>query len=117
MKRLMIILALFATVLTAIAQSNDKALMDSLRREVNKMSHGEARLKKAMELVSVSQLSPEGINDAMILLNEAKLLKVDTMQAMALAFIVNHHYMYDDNLDSVAYWANYGMKVASKCKE
>lgn len=48
MKRLMIILALFATVLTAIAQSNDKALMDSLRREVNKMSHGEARLKKAM---------------------------------------------------------------------
>ena len=68
MKRLMIILALFATVLTAIAQSNDKALMDSLRREVNKMSHGEARLKKAMELVSVSQLSPEGINDAMILL-------------------------------------------------
>lgn len=51
------------------------------------------------------------------MLDEAKRLKVDTMQAMALAFIVNHHYMYDDRLDSVVYWVNYGMKVARKCKK
>ena len=117
MKRLIILLALAISILYAPAQTSEDALVDSLRREVNKLPHGKERLTKVSELVSVSQLRPEGVNDAMIMLDEAKRLKVDTMQAMALAFIVNHHYMYDDRLDSVVYWANYGMKVARKCKK
>lgn len=117
MKRLIILLALAISILSAPAQTSEDALVDSLRREVNKLPHGKERLTKVSELVSVSQLRPEGVNDAMIMLDEAKRLKVDTMQAMALAFIVNHHYMYDDRLDSVVYWANYGMKVARKCKK
>ncbi|MGN1230098.1 MAG: histidine kinase dimerization/phospho-acceptor domain-containing protein [Prevotella sp.] len=117
MKRLIILLTLTVTIIAATAQTNDDAIVDSLRREVKKMPHGKERLTKISELVSVSQLQPEGVNDAMMLLDEAKLQKVDTLQAMALTFIVNHHYMYDDRLDSVVYWANYGMKVARKCNE
>ena len=117
MKRLIFILALIAIVIVAKAKTNDDALVDSLRREVKKMPHGKERLKKISELVSVSQLRPEGVKDAMLMLDEAKRQKVDTMQAMALTFIVNHHYMYDDRLDSVVYWANYGMKVARQCNE
>ena len=101
MKRLIILLALAISILSAPAQTSEDALVDSLRREVKKLPHGKERLTKVSELVSVSQLRPEGVNDAMIMLDEAKRLKVDTMQAMALAFIVNHHYMYDDRLDSV----------------
>ena len=117
MKRLIILLTLTVNIIAATAQTNDDAIVDSLRREVKKMPHGKERLTKISELVSISQLRPEGVTDARMLLEEAKLQKIDTLQAMALTFIVNHHYMYDDRLDSVVYWANYGMKVARKCNE
>lgn len=117
MKKLLLILSLLLCVLGRVdGQEAEKAKVDSLRREATKLPHGIKRLEKLSELVTVSQLMPDGVNDAYLLLEEAERLNIDTTQANALTFIVNHHYMYDESLDSVEYWARRGMKVARKAK-
>lgn len=117
MKQLFIAIAfLFGVFATAGGQEAEKAKVDSMRREAAKLPHGMKRLEKLSELVTISQLMPDGVNDAYLLLDEAERLKIDTMQANALAYIVNHHYMYDEQVDSVEYWARRGMEVARKAK-
>lgn len=117
MRRVIIMIAFCATVFSATAKNNDDTLIENLRQEVKKMPHGKERLDKILELANLSQLRPEGANDAMLMLDEAKRQKIDSLQAMALAYIVNNHSMYKDNVDSLVYWADYGMKVARKCND
>lgn len=105
----------FISSLCTYAQEPEKIKVDSMRKEAKAMPHGEERLQKLSDIVSVSQLMPDGIKDAYLMLEEAEYLKNDTSQANALTFIVNHHYMYDDTVDSVVFWADRGMKVAKKC--
>lgn len=105
----------FISSLCTYAQEPEKIKVDSMRKEAKAMPHGEGRLQKLSDIVSVSQLMPDGIKDAYLMLEEAEYLKNDTSQANALTFIVNHHYMYDDTVDSVVFWADRGMKVAKKC--
>ena len=113
--RLATVALLLLATFGSYAKTTEEIKVDSMRKEAKNMPHGELRLQKLADLVSVSQLMPDGINDAYMMLEEAKYLKNDTSQANALTYIVNHHYMYDETVDSVAYWANYGMQVASKC--
>ena len=110
-------IAFCATVFSVAANNNDDSIIVNLRQEVKKMPHGKERLDKILELANLSQLRPEGANDAMLMLDEAKRQKIDSLQAMALAYIVNNHSMYKDNVDSLVYWADYGMKVARKCND
>ncbi|MGM9733232.1 MAG: sensor histidine kinase [Prevotella sp.] len=113
--RLVSIALLLLATFGSYAKTAEEIKVDSMRKEAKAMPHGEERLQKLSELVTVSQLMPDGIKDAHLMLEEAKYLKNDTSQANALAYIVNHHYMYDETVDSVVYWANHGMEVASKC--
>ena len=85
MRRVIIMIAFCATVFSATAKNNDDSIIVNLRQEVNKMPHGKERLDKILELANLSQLRPEGANDAMLMLDEAKRLKIDSLQAMALA--------------------------------
>ena len=114
--RLATIALLLLATFGSYAKTAEEIKVDSMRKEARSMPHGEQRLQKLSELVTVSQLMPDGIKDAYLMLEEAEYLKNDTSQANALAYIVNHHYMYDETVDSVVYWANHGLEVARKCK-
>ena len=114
--RLVSIALLLLATFGSYAKTAEEIKVDSMRKEARSMPHGEQRLQKLSELVTVSQLMPDGIKDAYLMLEEAEYLKNDTSQANALAYIVNHHYMYDETVDSVVYWANHGLEVARKCK-
>ena len=86
MRRIIIIMIAFcATVFSVAANNNDDSIIVNLRQEVKKMPHGKERLDKILELANLSQLRPEGANDAMLMLDEAKRQKIDSLQAMALA--------------------------------
>ena len=113
--RLATIALLLLATFGSYAKTAEEIKVDSMRKEARSMPHGEQRLQKLSELVTVSQLMPDGIKDAYLMLEEAEYLKNDTSQANALAYIVNHHYMYDETVDSVVYWANHGLEVARKC--
>lgn len=61
MKKLLLILSLLLCVLGRVdGQEAEKAKVDSLRREATKLPHGIKRLEKLSELVTVSQLMPDG---------------------------------------------------------
>ena len=113
--RLATIALLLLATFGSYAKTAEEIKVDSMRKEARSMPHGEQRLQKLSELVTVSQLMPDGIKDAYLMLEEAEYLKNDTSQANALTYIVNHHYMYDETVDSVVYWANHGLEVARKC--
>ena len=113
--RLATIALLLLATFGSYAKTAEEIKVDSMRKEAKSMPHGIGRLEKLSALVTVSQLMPDGVKDAYMMLEEAKYLKNDTSQANALTYIVNHHYMYDETVDSVVYWANYGMEVARKC--
>ena len=75
MRRVIIMIAFCATVFSATAKNNDDSIIVNLRQEVKKMPHGKERLDKILELANLSQLRPEGANDAMLMFINASRTK------------------------------------------
>lgn len=115
MKRLFCLLLIIISFYPLHAQ--EQAEVDSLYRVVESLPRGAERLNELVKLVSVAQLTPEGIRYARQLYTEALQQHNDTLVCRAATHAIGNHYSFSDNetgLDSIRHWAAIGIPLSKQ---
>ena len=88
---------------------------DSLRHMAERLPHNSERLNLLLEVARLTQVTPEGINDASALYHEADLQQNDSMRCTGAAYITNHYYVFGDNeIDSIRKWTEIALPCAKR---
>ena len=88
---------------------------DSLRHMAERLPHNSERLNLLLEVARLTQVTPEGINDASALYHEADLQQNDSMRCTGAAYITNHYYVFGNNeIDSIRKWTEIALPCAKR---
>lgn len=116
MKRLLLCLLLWAATLAAMAAVTPVTpRIDSLLRKADSLPPGTERLQLLRKVVRATQMNPEGTAYTRRLLREAEALHHDSLTAYSIAFLTNHLFAEERNMDSLRHWTHYGLAVAKRC--
>lgn len=113
MKQLLYTLMLCLTVLYTPLQAQHTA--DSLRHMAEQLPHNAERLNLLFEVARLTQVTPEGIDDARALYHEADLQQNDSMRCTGATYMTNHYYVFSDNaIDSIRKWTDIALPSAKR---
>lgn len=101
-------------ILTAQAQIQNQAIVDSLMQVIEGLPHNEKRLKVLQELTLAEQHSPTFLKYAKMLLEEAQKQRNDEFICNASYYHSLYYYNYTEEEDSIVKWVRYMSPIAER---